>query len=82
MRWGSEFSSYEIELRYRLTEYDLTLVVDNSNFFTENNFGVTNSTSKNVKLKVELLTQTLNLYFATFKLLTQSRKRRSYTSSY
>ena len=57
--WGSEFSSYEIELRNRVTQNDITL-------------RVTNSKSKNKKLHFELLTRRLNFYFFTFKLLTRS----------
>ena len=35
-------------------------------------FQVTNSTSKNIKLNLELLTQSFDLYFSTLELLTQS----------
>ena len=55
---GSEFSSYEIELRGRVTQNDVTLRVTNSKvqllFFY---FRVTNSKLKNKKLHFELLTR-------------------------
>ena len=67
--WGSEFSSYKIELRNRVKQIDVTLRVTNSKvqllFF---DFGVTNSKLKNKKLRLELLTR--------------SRKIKSSTSSY
>ena len=44
INWGSEFSSYEIELRNRVTQNDVTL-------------RVTNSKLKNKKFHFELLTQ-------------------------
>ena len=34
-RWGSEFSSYEIELRNQVTQNDVILRVTNSRFFIE-----------------------------------------------
>ena len=34
-RWGSEFSSYEIELRDRVTQNDVTFRVINSESFSE-----------------------------------------------
>ena len=80
---GSEFSSYEIDLRNRVTQNDVTL-------------RVTNSKSKNKKFHFELLTRRLNFYFFYFRvtnsklknkklhfeLLTRSRKIKNYTSSY
>ena len=56
---GSEFSSYEIELRNRVMQNDVTL-------------RVTNSKSKNKKFHFELLTRRFNFYFSAFELLTQS----------
>ena len=44
LKRGSEFLSYEIELRNRVTQNDITL-------------GVTNSKSKNKNLHFELLTR-------------------------
>ena len=34
-QWGSEFSSYQIELRNRVTQNDVTLPVTNSKMFIE-----------------------------------------------
>ena len=59
LKRGSEFLSYEIELRNRVTQNDVTL-------------RVTNSKSKNKNLHFELLTRRLNFYFFTFELLTRS----------
>ena len=67
--WGSEFSSYKIELRNRVTQIDVIL-------------RVTNSKSKNKKLHFELLTRRFNFYFSTFELLTRSWKIKSFISSY
>ena len=67
--WGSEFSSYEIKLRNRVTQNDVTL-------------RVTNSKSKNKKFHLELLTQRFKFYFSTFELVTRSWKIKNYTSTY
>ena len=56
---ASKFSSYEIELRNRVTQNDVIL-------------RVTNSKSKNKKSHFELLTRRFNFYFSTFELLTRS----------
>ena len=61
LRWGSEFLGYEIELRNRVTQNDVTL-------------RATNSKSKNKKLHFELLTRRFNFYFSTFELLSRSWK--------
>ena len=53
---SSEFSSYEIKLRNRVTQNDVTL-------------RVTNSKSKNKKLHFELLTRGFNFYCFAFELL-------------
>ena len=55
---GSEFSSYEIELRNRVTQNDVTLPV-------------TNWKSKNKNFYFELLTRRFSFYFSTFELLTR-----------
>ena len=55
---GSEFSSYETNLRKRVTQNGVTI-------------RVTNSKSKNKNLHFELTTRRLNFYFLTFELLTQ-----------
>ena len=94
-RWGSEFSSYEIELWNRVTQNDIKLRVPNSNIFIEIllssyskvyllffYFRVTNSNLRNNKFHFQLLTQRLNFYFFTFELLTRSWKIKINTSSY
>ena len=58
LKWGSEFSSYEIKLRNRVTQYDFTL-------------RVTNSKSKIKKIHLELLTRRFNFYFSTSEFLTR-----------
>ena len=60
---------YEIELRNRVTQNDVTLQV-------------TNSKSKNKNLHFELLTREFNFYFSTFELLTRTWKIKNYASSY
>ena len=74
--WGSEFSSYKIESRNRVTQNYVTLQVIRNSFFesltrlrkTSILFRVTNSEMKNKKLK--------------FELQTQNQKLKSFTSSY
>ena len=66
--WGSEFSSYEIELRNRVTKNDVTL-------------RVTNSKSKNKNLHFEILTRRFNFYFSTFESLTRRWKIKRFTST-
>ena len=61
--WGLEFSSYEIELRNRATQNDVTLRVSNSKIFIYILL---------LKLNFELLTRGFNFYFSTFDLLTRS----------
>ena len=63
MRGGSEFSSYEAELR-KMTPYFELLT---RKYFQKFFFRVTNSTLSNIKLNFELLTRGINFYFFPFE---------------
>ena len=80
--WGSEFSSYEIELENRVTQDDVTLRLINSKSFIEILLSSTSSTSWDIILNFELLTRRSNFYFSTCELLTRSWKIKSFTVSY
>ena len=73
--WVTKYS-YKTEL-HKMTSNFLT-----RKCFWKFFFRVTNSTSWNIKLNIELLTRRSNFYFYTFELLTRSWKTKSFTSSY
>ena len=68
---GSEFSSYEMELRNGVTQNDITLRPTNSKIFIEI---LLSRSLWNIKLNFELLTRRFNFYFSTFELLARSWK--------
>ena len=82
---GSEFSSYEIELRNWVMQNDVTLRVTNSKSKNKK-FHFTLLTRswkiKSYTSNFELLSRRFNFHFSTLELLTRSWKIKNHASSY